>query len=99
MKFYNVKQLDEFKIKDKHIIIALALTNLSPIDKVVLRLCKLLALLPLFLSLSYYQGWLLLPILLIAGTLYPIITRPIELAFAKKHLSKAILEYKKSDDA
>ena len=98
MKFYNIKQLDEFKIKDRHMIIAQALLYLSPTQKIVLRLCKLLALIPLFLSLSYFEGWILLPILLFAGVLYPIITRPIEIAFAKKHLNKAILKYKNTDN-
>jgi len=53
----------------------------------------LLLLLPVFLSLAFIEGWLLLPALLITCMAYPLLTTPVEIMFAKAHLQQAITDF------
>ena len=89
----QVAQLKSFKIRQRQQIIALALSMLSPMQKISLRILKLLLLIPVFLSLAYIEGWQLLPALLITGIAYPILTTPVEIKFANSYLSQAIDEF------
>ena len=93
----QIPALKEFKVRQRQQIIALALTHLSPIQKIILSVCKLVFLAPLFLGLAYFQGWSLVPWLLLAGLSYPLITTPIENMFALPHLQVAIKEFKQGE--
>ncbi len=91
-------QLDELKhlkVRKRQDVIALSLSMLSPTDKVLLRIIKLLLLSPLFLIFAVFEGWLLIPFLLLGGLCYPLLTTPIEINFAKKHLCEALTQYTK----
>lgn len=95
MTFFSsqVTALKPFKIRQRQQIIALALSRLTPMQKISLRILKLLLLTPVFLSLAYFEGWLLLPALLITGMAYPLLTTPVEIMFAKGYLQQAIAEF------
>lgn len=93
----QLPELAAFKVRDRQQIIAIALSDLSAGKKVMLRIIKLLLLIPLFLVLAYIKGWLLLPFLLLAGLCYPLLTVPVEIMFAKPHLSKAIAQFKQGE--
>ena len=91
----NIEQLKAYKLRDKQQIIAIAISQLEATEKVLLSCCKLAVLMPFFISLAYFEGWYLLPPLLLAGILYPLLTTPLEIAFTKKKLNSAISEFEK----
>ncbi len=93
----QLPELQTFKIRERQQLIAIALSHLKPISKIALSICKLLLLAPLFLIIAYFEGWVLLPLLLLAGLSYPLLTTPIELMFAKPHLQTAIHESKQGE--
>lgn len=89
-------QLDELKhlkIRKRQEVIALSLSMLSPTEKVLLRIIKLLLLSPLFLIFTIFKGWILIPFLIIGGLCYPLLTTPIEINFAKKHIVDALKQF------
>ncbi|MFC0117042.1 DUF6170 family protein [Pseudoalteromonas xiamenensis] len=91
----RVTKLENYKVTERQTILSIALSVIDVKQKVIMRVCKLLLLTPVFVSLSYFQGWSLLPILLVAGLLYPILTLPIEIWFARNHFDKAIEIFEK----
>ena len=93
----QVTQLKSFKIRQRQQIIAIALSMLTPMQKISLRIIKLILLIPVFLSLAYIEGWLLLPVLLVAGLSYPLLTTPVEIQFSKHYLSKAIKQFEQGE--
>lgn len=86
----QLPQLQHLKVRERQTVIALALSMLPPIQKVSLRIAKLILLTPVFASLVYIEGWLMLGALLIAGLSYPLLTSPVEIAFAKPFLARAL---------
>ncbi|ASD66470.1 hypothetical protein [Pseudoalteromonas piscicida] len=93
----QIEQLRAFKLRDKQVILRLALSHLDAKTKVVLRVAKLLLLTPFFASLVVFEGWLLLPVLLVAGLIYPLLTTPLEIQFGKPKLTQAIDEFNASN--
>ncbi|WP_149981455.1 DUF6170 family protein [Pseudoalteromonas rhizosphaerae] len=93
----QVTQLKSFKIRQRQQIIAIAVSMLTPMQKISLRIIKLVLLIPVFLSLAYVEGWLLLPALLLAGLSYPLLTTPVEIQFSKHYLSKAIKQFEQGE--
>ncbi|CCQ12378.1 hypothetical protein PALB_32790 [Pseudoalteromonas luteoviolacea B = ATCC 29581] len=91
----QVKKLEKFKVTERHQILSIALSLMDVKSKIIMRICKLLLLTPVFASLAYFEGWSLLPILLVAGLLYPLLTAPIEIAFGKKYFDEAIQLFEK----
>ncbi|AZZ97674.1 hypothetical protein [Pseudoalteromonas sp. R3] len=91
----KLAELDGFALRDKQRIKALALAQLPSSQKVLLNIAKLMLLTPLFMALAFIHGWLLLPVLLLCGLAYPLLTVPLEIQFAKPYLPQAIAEFKK----
>ena len=89
----QLDQLKHLKVRQRQDVIALALSQLSPTDKVLLRIIKLLLLSPLFLIFTVFKGWILIPFLILGGLCYPLLSTPIEINFAKKHLSDALKQF------
>ncbi|MCF2856299.1 hypothetical protein L1286_02365 [Pseudoalteromonas sp. SMS1] len=89
----QVSKLSQLNLRDKQKVKAIALSMLSANEKVLLAVCKLLLLTPFFMALAYFEGFYLLPVLLIAGLAYPLLTVPIEIQFALKYLDKALVEF------
>lgn len=90
----KIPELAEFKLREKQLIMAMALAELSAPKKILLNICKLGILLPFFVPLAYLEGWWLLPPLLLAGLVYPLLTTPVEVMFSKKTLANAIDKFK-----
>ena len=93
----QVTQLKSFKIRQRQQIIAIAVSMLTPMQKISLRIIKLVLLIPVFLSLAYIEGWLLLPVLLVAGLSYPLLTTPVEIQFSKRYLRQAIKQFEQGE--
>ena len=93
----QVTQLKSFKIRQRQQIIAIAVSMLTPMQKISLRIIKLVLLIPVFLSLAYVEGWLLLPALLLAGLSYPLLTTPVEVQFSKRYLRQAIKQFEQGE--
>ncbi|BBN81006.1 hypothetical protein PA25_09910 [Pseudoalteromonas sp. A25] len=94
LRLSTIKALDGYKLRDRQQILAIALETLPSTKKVLLRIAKLSVLTPFFIALAYFEGWTLLPILLAAGLSYPLLTTPIEIAFAKTKFEEAIEQFK-----
>ncbi len=92
----QIDELKQLKIRQRQQVIALSLSMLSPTDRVLLRIIKLVLLSPLFLIFTVFKGWILIPFLIIGGLCYPLLTTPIEINFAKKHLTEALKQYNQS---
>ncbi|CAH9066347.1 hypothetical protein PSECIP111951_03557 [Pseudoalteromonas holothuriae] len=90
----SIKALEGYKLRERQLILAIALDTLPATKKVMLRITKLSVLTPFFIALAYFEGWSLLPILLAAGLSYPLLTRPIEILFAQSNLAKAVEQFK-----
>lgn len=91
----QIKELKHLKIRQRQAVIAYSLTLLSPTERVMLRIVKLLLLSPLFLIFTFFKGWLIIPFLLIGGLFYPLLTTPIEINFAKKNLDQALHDFER----
>ncbi|GEK07964.1 hypothetical protein HUZ36_18500 [Pseudoalteromonas sp. McH1-7] len=89
----QIAQLDEFKLREKQMILRIALSHLDAKTKVLLRIAKLILLTPFFASLVVFEGWLLLPVLFVAGLIYPLLTTPLEIYFGQPKLTQAITEF------
>ncbi len=89
----QVEELSHLKVRQRQQIIATALSMLTPLSKVWLRVIKLLLLTPVFASLIYIEGWLMLPALLLTGLSYPLLTTPVEIAFARPYLTDALKQH------
>ncbi|MBQ4848734.1 hypothetical protein J8L97_01210 [Pseudoalteromonas sp. MMG012] len=95
-KLSQIVSLATFKTRERQQILALAIDALPPMQKVLLRIAKLCVLVPFFVSFAYIESWKLIPLLLIAGLLYPLLTSPIEICFAKPHLVHAIRNFQEN---
>ncbi|MEM5549688.1 hypothetical protein WNY63_02915 [Pseudoalteromonas neustonica] len=91
----QLPQLKHLKVRQRQDIIAIALSMLSPMQKISLRIAKLTLLIPLFFSLVYIDGWLMILALIVTGISYPILTTPVEIQFSKPFLAEAIKLYNK----
>ena len=89
----QLSQLNGLKLRAKQQVLQIALSLLDSKTKVILRIAKLLLLTPFFASLAIFEGWVLLPVLLVAGLVYPLFTTPVEIFFAKPKLDEALQQY------
>ncbi|KID58399.1 hypothetical protein N473_18915 [Pseudoalteromonas luteoviolacea CPMOR-1] len=94
----QIPELSTLSLREKQQVKAIALSLLSAKSKVILAICKLALLTPLFMALAYFEGWSLLPVLLVAGIAYPLLTAPIEVQFALKNLNQALSQFKQSQN-
>ncbi|WP_125779048.1 hypothetical protein [Pseudoalteromonas rubra] len=93
----KLAELDDFALRDKQRIKAQALAQLPASQKIMLNIAKLMLLTPLFMALAFIEGWMLLPVLLVCGLAYPLLTVPLEIQFARPYLQQAIAEFRKTN--
>ncbi|MBQ4831743.1 hypothetical protein J8L70_00640 [Pseudoalteromonas sp. MMG010] len=86
----QISELKHLKLRQRQQTVAQALALLSPVNTILLKIIKLCFIFPVFFILNVFEGWLLVPFLLLVGLSYPLITTPIEIMFAKKHLSQVL---------
>lgn len=96
-KLSQIAALTPYKLREKQQILALAIAELSGTQKVCLRITKLCVLIPFFIMFAYIKGWGLVPLLLVAGLLYPLLTSPIDIWFARTHFEQAISLFKQQN--
>lgn len=89
----QVDELKHLKVRQRQTVIAISLSMLSPSDRVLMRIVKLMLLSPFFLIFTLFEGWLLIPFLILAGLSYPLLTAPVDVNFAKKHLKGALKKF------
>ncbi len=91
----QIPALKSFSHRERLAIVADALNLLQPQQRIFMNILKLLLITPLFLLLVRFEGWSMLPWLLLAGIAYPILVLPVRHYFACLHLKEAINEHKK----
>ncbi|MFY8272836.1 DUF6170 family protein [Pseudoalteromonas sp. SSDWG2] len=91
----QIPALKEFSHKERLAIVADSLELLSAQERILMNILKLLLITPLFLLLVRFEGWSMLPWLLLAGIAYPILVLPVRHYFASMHLEQAIQTHKK----
>ena len=82
----NIPELEGLTLSQRQQRIDEALATLSPLQKITIRLIKILFLFPLFWLLTDYRGMVSIVLLLITVVAYPLVTRPIELNFVASKL-------------
>lgn len=97
MNFYfstnNIKELDNYSFQEKHLIITLANKRLTPPQKLILGILKLVLLIPPFWFLAQLDSWwMLLPVAFLMVS-YMVILRPLSLSFSVTHLEAALKEF------
>lgn len=85
----KIKELEGLNLRQRHEAIQLALNELSGGQKVMLRLIKLILLSPVFFIIAKVHSWWILPWLLLVFFMYPMLTKPLEVMFAKPFLQNA----------
>lgn len=91
----QIPKLQSFSHRQRLQLVADALELLSAQERILLNIIKLLLITPLFLLLVRFEGWSMLPWLLLAGLAYPVLVLPVRHYFACRHLDQAITEHKK----
>lgn len=71
------------------LVIKQAVNGLSVPKKILLNTIKLVILVHFFSILARFEGWVLLPYLLLAGLIYPLITNPVTFMLTKSYLAQA----------
>lgn len=90
----NIALLNDYSLKERQQILALANQKLITPEKLVMNLIKLTILIPPFIMVARLDTWLLFLPLIFVLSGYFLIMRPISLFFSVKHLPKAIKEFK-----
>ncbi len=102
MNFYfsskHISELAEFTNIEKRQILAIAFLKMTTPEKLVINLIKLGMLIPPFLLLANLKFASLAASLVVVFLAYLLIMRPISLAFAKNHITKAIAVFKKEQE-
>ena len=98
MKYLSSKQfesLNKFSFKERQQIVALAQSQLTVPEKLILNLMKLVLFIPLFWMLSTYNWLGFIVCAIIVFSAYLIIVRPLSLKFLAKYMDEAIHKFEK----
>lgn len=85
----NIPALQGLKFQQRMQVVKHAVNSLSVPQKLVLNITKLVILVHFFSVLARFEGWLLIPYLIAAGLVYPLITNPVTFYLTRNHLQKA----------
>jgi hypothetical protein len=91
----KLPELENFTLRQRQQILALAASKLTAPEKFALNILKLLMLVPPFLFLAQLEGILIVFSLFSGLAVYFILLRPISLLFTRKYLSAAIKQFNK----
>lgn len=92
----QIKLLNNYNIKERQQIIALASQKLTVPQKLILNLIKLALLIPPFLFIANMQGTALILSITVVLIAYFTLLRPVMLQFLLKHIERSIDQYEKS---
>ena len=85
----QIPALQGLKFQQRMHVIKLAVNQLSVPRKLILNITKLIILVHFFSVLARFEGWVLLPYLIAAGLVYPLITNPVTYYLTRHQLTKA----------
>ncbi|MFT5161742.1 MAG: ABC-type uncharacterized transport system permease subunit [Alteromonadaceae bacterium] len=85
----HIPELAGLNLQQRMLVIKQAVALLGVPHKVLLNVLKLVILAHFFSVLARFEGWLLLPYLLVAGLVYPLITNPVTYLMVRPLLAKA----------
>ena len=85
----TIPALKGLKLQQRLQVVKLAVNSLSTPQKLVLNITKLIILIHWFSVLARFEGLILIPYLIAAGLIYPLITNPITYYLTRHHLEKA----------
>ena len=91
----KLPELENFTLRQRQQILALAAKKLTAPEKFVLNILKLLMLVPPFLFLAQLEGILFVFSLFSVLAVYFILLRPISLLFTRKYLIATIKQFNK----
>ena len=86
---HNIPALQGLKLQQRMLVVKQALSELPATKKIILNLLKIVILGHFFSIFARYQGWEMLPYLLVGGLLYPLITNPVTYHLVNKQLPAA----------
>lgn len=93
MRFYfttqHIPELAGLALQQRMLVIKQAITLLSVPQKVLLNLLKLVILAHFFSVLARFEGWILVPYLLAAGLVYPLVINPVTFLLTHNKMAKA----------
>ncbi|MER2491440.1 DUF6170 family protein [Catenovulum sediminis] len=93
LKSSQIPELKTYSFTERAQIISIALSFMSVPDKFILNMSKLVVLAPIFIMVAKFEEWWMLIPMIIVGICYPLITNPIQLNLARKHLPKALRSF------
>ncbi|WP_017444686.1 DUF6170 family protein [Gayadomonas joobiniege] len=94
LKSSQIPALKDYSFTERAHIIQYALNMLTVPEKFILNISKLIILAPVFVLIARFQEWWMLIPMLITGICYPLITNPIQLNMACRHLDQALASWK-----
>ncbi|WP_016957976.1 DUF6170 family protein [Catenovulum agarivorans] len=94
LKSSQIPELKSFSFTERAQILLLATSYMTVPDKFILNITKLAILTPIFIMVAKFEEWWMLIPMVIVALCYPLVTNPIQLNLAKKHLDKAIKTFK-----
>ena len=85
----HIPQLAGLNFQQRMQVIKQAVALLPVPQKILLNVVKLVILAHFFSILARFEGWILLPYLLLAGLVYPLITNPVTFFMVNSRLAEA----------
>lgn len=89
----NLPELQQYSVKERQQILAIASNKLVTPQKLILNLIKLFILIPPFIMIARLDTWLLFIPLIFVLVGYFVLMRPISLYFLRAHLPNAIKQF------
>ena len=85
----NIPALKGLKFQQRMLVVKHAVNLLPVPQKMLLNVTKLIILIHFFSVLARFEGWILIPYLIAAGLVYPLITNPVTFYLTGNYLEKA----------
>lgn len=85
----HIPELAGLNFQQRMRVIKQAVALLPVPQKILLNVLKLIILTHFFSILARFEGWILLPYLLLAGLVYPLITNPVTFMLTASRLAEA----------
>jgi len=82
----DIPKLANYSISERQALIAKAAKKLTPPEKLILNLIKLLIVVPMFLYMAWLSGWVVALPPIIGFISYVAIYRPVYLKIVSRHL-------------
>ena len=92
----SITELDSFSIREKQMILRLAMEKMTVPQKLIINLLKLVLLIPPFLYLANLNLGMLAISMIIVTAAYVFVMRPVSLSFAVSHLPAAIKQFERA---